>query len=324
MKALPQSISKTLLATSVATALISCNVLAQAVETDNTKLEIITVTSQKRTQSLKEVPLSVSAMNADKIEKAGITNAESLSTYIPNFSVTKDSIADKINIRGMQSGNLAGFEQSVGTFVNGVYRGRGAQSRFSFLDVERVEVLRGPQSILFGKNTVAGALNITTARPDDEFNGRVAVGHNTTFDQTELTAMVTGALSDDLRARVFVLDRSMDEGWVHNQFYDAGSPLSDETMGRITLEWDASQDTNIVFMYESSDFDFAAFAPFNRAPRPDGIYVCRCAAHARAIARECDKLKTRLRSFARGVQRSANRGTMSGRTPAVPSRPMCR
>lgn len=268
MQQLTIKTTRTAIATLVMTALYSNSVQAQENETDSIKLETITVTSQKRTQTLKEVPLSVSAMNADKMEKAGITDAEDLSAYIPNFSVSKDSIADKINIRGMQSGNLAGFEQSVGTFVNGIYRGRGVQSRFSFMDVERVEVLRGPQSILFGKNTVAGALNITTAKPDEEFNGRVSLTENITLEQTEMSAMLTGALSDSLRARAFLLSRDMDKGWVENQFYNTDDPQTEETMGRVTLEWDASDNTMVTFLYEGSDFDYGSFPHAMRQAGP--------------------------------------------------------
>lgn len=241
---------------------------AESTATEAPTLEKITVTSQKRTQSLNEVPISVSAMNAEKIEQSGIERFEDLSAYIPNFKVAKDSIADRINIRGMQSGNLAGFEQSVGTFVNGVYRGRGAQSRFSFMDVERVEVLRGPQGVLFGKNTVAGALNITTARPDDVFNGKVSVGYNTTFEQTELSGMLTGPISDSLRARLYVLSRDMDKGWVHNTYYDTDNPDSKEAMGRLTLEWDATNNTVVTLLAETGDYDYGSFPHAMKVPGP--------------------------------------------------------
>ncbi|MEK0159713.1 TonB-dependent receptor [Pseudoalteromonas piscicida] len=234
--------------------------------TKSTKLERIIVTSQKRVQPLREVPLSVSAMNADKMEQVGIERMEDLSSYIPNFKVAKDSLADRINIRGMQSGNLAGFEQSVGTFVNGIYRGRGAQSRFSFVDVERVEVMRGPQSILFGKNTVAGALNITTAKPDETFNGRVSVAYSPTFGQTELSGMVTGTLSSGLRGRVFVMSREMDKGWVYNKYYNSDTPQSDEMMGRLTLEWDVADNSLMTLVYEANDFDISSFPHAMKKP----------------------------------------------------------
>ncbi|MFV8782122.1 TonB-dependent receptor [Microbulbifer sp. SA54] len=222
-------------------------------------LENVTVTAQKREQSLQDVPLSVSAMTGESIQEAGIERFEDMSSYIPNMSVTKSSISDQLNIRGMQSGAQAGFEQSVGTFMNGIYRGRSTQSRFAFVDVERVEVLRGPQSILFGKNTVAGALNVTSARPTEDFTARLSAGYTPEFEQSELEGMVSGELADGVRGRFVVLSREMDKGWVHNQFYDTHDPRSDELMGRATLEWDASDNTVITAIAESADFDIGAF-----------------------------------------------------------------
>ena len=118
--------------------------------------------AQKRTESLQDVPLAVSAVAGDKIAEAGITKIEDLKNYVPTLFMTETAIGNNISIRGIFSGVNPGFEQSVGTYVDGVYRGRPQQTRAPFLDLERVEVLRGPQSILFGKNSVGGAL---TSRP---------------------------------------------------------------------------------------------------------------------------------------------------------------
>ncbi len=218
-------------------------------------LEEITVTAQKRAESLSDVPISVSAITGDKLEDSGIQRSEDLSSYVPNFTVTQDPIGDKINIRGIQSGNQAGFEQSVATFVDEIYRGRGTQSRWSFLDIERVEVLRGPQPTLFGKNTVAGAINITSARPTAEFDSQVSVGFNPEFEETEIQAHVSGPLSDAFRGRLVVLDRQMDKGWVLNTSYPEDAPASEETFARASLEWDVSDATMVSFKYEGGNFD---------------------------------------------------------------------
>ncbi len=219
------------------------------------KLDEILVTTQKREESLQDVPVSVSAMNYEKIESAGIQRFEDVAQYVPNFAITKDPIGDKINIRGIQSGNQAGFEQSVGTFLDGIYRGRGTQARFAFMDVEMVEVLRGPQGTLFGKNTVAGALNITSAKPTTEFEGAISLGYNSEFDETEVQGHISGPLSETLRGRVFFLNREMDEGWIKNTFYDDDSPQNDESAVRLSLEWDVSETTMVSFKTESADFE---------------------------------------------------------------------
>ena len=122
-------------------------VLAQDSETRI--LEEITATAQYREQGLQDVPLSISAVTADMITKTGIQKAEDIQFLVPNFSITETGISTNTFIRGIGSGINQGFEQSVGTYVDGVHLGRGQQFRSPFLDIERIEVLRGPQSILF-------------------------------------------------------------------------------------------------------------------------------------------------------------------------------
>ncbi len=219
-------------------------------------LEEIVVTAQKRSQNLQDVPISISTMTGDKMAEAGLQRFEDFTAYVPNFSVSKDAIGDKINIRGIQSGTQAGLEQSVGTFVDGIYRGRAIQSRYAFLDVERVEILRGPQGTLFGKNTIAGALNITTAKPTTELDGEVSVSHNVDFDETEVQGFIAGPLTDQLSGRFSLLHRKMDEGWVENLAPDKQDvPENDEVAGRIALEWDASDTTAVAFKYEYAEFE---------------------------------------------------------------------
>ncbi|MBB6522620.1 TonB-dependent receptor [Pseudoteredinibacter isoporae] len=217
-------------------------------------LEEVIVTAQKRAESLQDVPISVSAMSGEKMSDAGIQSFTDMNHYVPSFSVTKDPIGDKINIRGIQSGNQAGFEQSVGTFVDGIYRGRGTQSRYSFLDVEAVEILRGPQGTLFGKNTIAGALNIRSAKPTDELAGQLSASYNIEFETTDLQGFISGPLSDSVRGRLFLMNREMDKGWVHNSFYNADVPVSDEKAGRLSLEIDLGENTTLRLKTEAADF----------------------------------------------------------------------
>ncbi|BFM14758.1 TonB-dependent receptor [Maricurvus nonylphenolicus] len=218
-------------------------------------LEEIVVTAQKRAESLQDVPISVSAMSGDKIAEAGIPSMNDFSAYVPNFNVTSNAIGDVISIRGIQSGILASIEQSVGTFVDGVYRGRGTQSRFSFLDVGMIEVLRGPQSTLFGKNTIGGALNITSAAPTEEFQAEISGLYEVEHDETEIKGYVSGPLSDSVRGRLAILDRQLDDGWIENTYYDSDEPQTDETAGRLSLEWDASDDVLVKFKYEYGEWD---------------------------------------------------------------------
>ncbi|MEH6695828.1 MAG: TonB-dependent receptor [Hyphomonas sp.] len=222
-------------------------------------LQTVTVTAQKREQSLQDVPISVVAKSGADIETRGIQRIEDLSLLVPNFSVQQDPIGDKINVRGIQSGNNAGLEQSVSTFVDGVYRGRAVQSRFSFLDIERLEVLRGPQGTLFGKNTIGGAVNITAAKPTDELAYSLAGTY--TFEGVEelkSEGFVSGPLSDAVRGRLAFMYRDQSEGHVFNEFYGEDSPQIEDGAVRGQLEFDATDRTLILVRAELGDFQLDA------------------------------------------------------------------
>src|SRR5258706_5437723 len=150
-----------LLAVTVAMPLSTVSVAA----TEEATLDEVVVTAQKREESLQDVPLSVEAVSGDKLAESGILRMDDLKAYVPNFQMTETGIANNIYIRGIGSGLNQGFEQSVSLYADGIYRGRGHQSRMPFLDLSRIEVLRRPQPTLFVKNAVAGAANPVNAQP---------------------------------------------------------------------------------------------------------------------------------------------------------------
>ncbi len=114
-------------------------------------LEEVIVTAQLREQSLQDVPVSVNAVSGEKLLEAGLNKIQDLQAYVPNLTMSENGIGTAIYIRGIGSGINQGFEQSVGMYVDGVYYGRAQLARAPFLDLARVEVLRGPQNILYGK-----------------------------------------------------------------------------------------------------------------------------------------------------------------------------
>jgi len=218
-------------------------------------LEEVTVTAQKRAENLQDVPVSVAAVTGEKIANHGIQNLEQMSEFVPNFSVKKGTIGDQINIRGIQSGIQAGFEQSVGTFVDGVYRGRAVQSRYTFMDVGMVEVLRGPQGTLFGKNTVAGALNITSAAPTEEFEAKIKATHNPTFDTNTVFGVISGGITSNIRARLALQSNTTEDGWVENIADGQSYPQVDDQAGRLSIDMDLSDSTVLKFRGEFGEWD---------------------------------------------------------------------
>jgi len=227
----------------------STNVFAQDIV-----LEEIIVTAQVRTESLQDVPLSVNAVSGQKMMEAGIDKIEDLHAYVPNFTMSETGIGTNIYIRGIGSGINQGFEQSVGMYVDGVYYGRAQLARAPFLDLERVEVLRGPQSILFGKNSIAGALNITTAKPTQEFEGMVSATYEPDHNEQVYDAMVSGGLTDTLAGRLAYRNRSMD-GYVDNLTNNNDEPNRDEETIRGSLLWDATDDLAVNLKAEHSSFN---------------------------------------------------------------------
>lgn len=216
-------------------------------------LEIV-VTAQKREQSLQDVPVAVAAMGGEKINDAGIVNLEELTLYIPNVSINQGGATANMFIRGVGSGTNAGFEQSVGMYIDGIYSGRSLLSRVPLtLDLERVEVLKGPQGILFGKNTIGGAINVTSARPNHEFEGYVEALYEPSDGEQLYTGVINGSLSDTVAARLAVRYEGMD-GWWRNETLNADGPDKDNLFIRGSLLWDASDDVEVLAKYEHGDF----------------------------------------------------------------------
>jgi len=218
-------------------------------------VEEVIVTARAREETLQDVPISVSLVSGKTIDETGIDNLEELATSVPNFTVTQDPIGDKINIRGIFTGEIASLEQSVSTFVDGVNRGRGTQSRFAFLDLERVEVLRGPQGTLFGKNTVGGALNLTTRKPTDSFDANFNAGFETELEETTLAGFVSGPISDSVRGRLAFSGSDQEEGYIENRFYNDGTPKSENYVVRGVLDWDVTASTLLRVKGEYGDFE---------------------------------------------------------------------
>ena len=217
-------------------------------------LEEIVVTAQKRTESLQDVPISITTIDGSKIEEAGVHNLEDLAAYVPNLMFTENAVATSIIMRGVGPGSNQSFEQSVGLYVDGIHLGKGRQSRTGLFDLERVEVLRGPQGILFGKNTLAGAVNVTTAtpQPGDEFSGKLSVGIESNDGQS-VEAHLAGSVSDNLALRFAFKDRE-DDGYMPNSFIGTDTPSSDETLWRLSATWAAGENTIVKFKYGEGQF----------------------------------------------------------------------
>ncbi len=218
-------------------------------------LEEIVVTAQKREQSLQDVPIAVAAMSGEKINDSGITDLEELTLYIPNVNINQGQATPNLFIRGVGSGTNAGFEQSVGLYVDSIYSGRGQMAKVPLtLDLQRVEILKGPQGILFGKNTIGGAVNVTTARASQEFEGYVDALYDPEDGEQVYTGVVNGGLTDTLAGRLAVRYEGMD-GWWENETLNKEGPDRDNLFMRGSLAWGASDTVEVLAKYEHGDFE---------------------------------------------------------------------
>ncbi len=225
-----------------------------AQEDNNIRLEEVIVTSQKIAENIQDVPISVTAVTGEKLADAGIENLEDLTAYLPNIHFTESGFSTQVRVRGIGSDNSQGFEQSVGMYIDGVYYGRAQLFRTPMMDMARAELLRGPQSTLFGKNSVAGALNITTAAPTEDFEAKLTSSYEFEHEQEEINGVISGPINDQVRARLAF--RTYEEaGYYFNSFKDIDEPDSEESAVRLSVDWTPTDDLSFLLKVEQNDFE---------------------------------------------------------------------
>ncbi len=262
--------------------------------------EVIIVTARRRQETAQEVPLAISVIRGDSIEATGNFNVVKLQQLAPTLQVyTSNPRNTSVNIRGLGVPfglTSDGFEQGVGIYVDDVYNSRVAAATFDFLDVNQVEVLRGPQGTLYGKNTTAGAINITTNQPTFNFEGRaeLTVGN---LDYKQAKAAVSGPLSDTIAARIAIASTSR-RGTLYNVTSQRWINEQDNLGLRGQLLFKPSDDLSITL---SGDYS-------RQNPEGYGTTFVRVGKTQRAPGRQYDALVAAINA--------AN----PGRNYAVPSR----
>lgn len=211
------------------------------------------VTAQKREQSLIDVPAAISAFSGNTLDKLNVQNLPEITTHVPNFRVTYERGTNSIanfTLRGVRGAALASRlnESSVATYANEVFMGDETAINGALFDVERVEVLRGPQGTVFGKNTTGGLVHFISAKPTDTLSGNGSVQYGSD-NQVIVEGAVSGPVSDGIRVRLAgKMDR--DDGHYRNRFVGAGSNGVEKNVGdkdawalRGTVDFDLSERT---------------------------------------------------------------------------------
>ncbi|MEO1203514.1 MAG: TonB-dependent receptor, partial [Pseudomonadota bacterium] len=230
-------------------------------------IEEVVVTAQRREQSLTDVPVAVSVLGQQTIERSFSNNLEELQALVPSVSFRTGNTTrnSALTVRGIGTISFSvGAEPSVSTVVDGVVLGRSGQAFGDLYDLERIEVLRGPQGTLFGKNASAGVVNITTQRPGEEFNGYIDASY---FEDNEyrLRARVAGPLTDELRASITVLNSRFD-GYIDNVFNNQTVNGYDREAIRAMVEYDVTDNIEALFIYEDYQADNDCCADLEARP----------------------------------------------------------
>ena len=220
-------------------------------------IEEIIVTARKREESLQDVPISVQAFAGEDIAEQGIVDLQMLAPYTPSFSYSPSpGASDLYFMRGLGTfGSGVHFEPGVGQVFNGYFSTRGRLGRSALVDVAQVEVLKGPQGAIIGKNTSLGAINITPNKPTEDFEAYVGGQYN--FEASEgyeVDAVVSGSFSDSVRGRAAVNWRDVD-GWVLNTSAGRHLQQQEDLTARLMLDVDFTDTFSGEFMYQRTDYD---------------------------------------------------------------------
>ena len=245
----------------LAAALLATGAMAQ-------ELEEIVVTAEKREASLQDVPIAITAVTGEMIEESAIDDIMDLYVQTPGLSFSRAGGEAQVYIRGIGTDAFGvTIDSSVAIHLDGVYLGRPQMGLAQFLDVDRVEILKGPQGTLYGRNATGGAINIISRQPTDEAEGYLTAGFGS-FDRNELRGAVSGPLGDNWSGR-FAFRYINDDGFTDDIDSGGANEIDDQEMGtaRAIVRYDNDDTLDVTL-----SFDHTGFSSGNRSSKPlDGL-----------------------------------------------------
>jgi outer membrane receptor protein involved in Fe transport len=221
---------------------------------DEAKIEEIIVTAKKRTENLQDVAVSVQVIGGQALAQQNHNSFEELTQTMPAVHISAGADQNGSNsffIRGIGSGSDPSFDQSVAVFTDDIYKGRSRMSEAAFLDLDRIEVLKGPQTTFFGNNAIAGALNIVTKKPGDHFDAWARALYGM-YGQYAVEGAVSGPITDTFGARLAVTRNGDDRGWIENVSLGEHVPRINNLAGRLTLAFNPSDNLDSTLKIEGS------------------------------------------------------------------------
>jgi len=214
---------------------------AFAQQADKLALEEVIVTAQRREQLITEVPVAMTVVTAESLARSGINSSRDLGLVVPGLTLTEQGSFAQPKIRGVGTSIVGpGADGNVALYVDGVYQPSQAAALFDFVDVSSIEVLKGPQGSLYGRNATGGAIVVTTATPSFEPSGKLSLSYGR-FDDTRTSVYATGPLSDNVAASIAFMRRS-DEGYTKNVATDKKTSRVSTTSVRGKLLFTPTED----------------------------------------------------------------------------------
>ncbi|MFK7977221.1 MAG: TonB-dependent receptor [Halioglobus sp.] len=235
-------------------------------------LEEVLVTAQKRESSLQDTPISIAAFSNADVEKLGISNLHDIASSVPNLDIrqtTNSSAGARVYIRGIGvNDHVVTLDGAVGIYMDGVYLARNTGLSFEVADIERIEVLRGPQGSLWGRNTTGGAINFISKLPTGEFGFKQTLDIGN-YDHVRINSQIEAPITDELAAKLSLLYEDKD-GWVQNRAEGVDFGDKENLGARLALSWQPSDQIQVDYAYDYSQSDFGSNyyqngTPFNDA-----------------------------------------------------------
>lgn len=229
---------------------------ARPAAADPATLDAITVTARKREETLADVPVAITAVGQETLDRSGLESVADIAPFVPGLNVNSDSAGRAfISIRGIGTALQAGVQPGVGIFQDGIYQRETSYVNNPLLDIERIEVLRGPQGTLYGKNTLGGAINIITREPGNVLEGRVSAGYAEGDDSRDLGFRISGPVAGDrLRGKLAVSSRESD-GFFRNRLTGDNATATSSDQASLSLVWDVGEATTVTGSAYHLDFD---------------------------------------------------------------------
>lgn len=249
-------------------ALLPASQFATAADPGTLALEEIIVTARKREESVQDVPVAVTALSAAELQRSSIRDLRDITPYVPNLLVEKVTALQggaAISIRGVSYQEIdKSLDPGIGVLLDDVYLGTNAGQILENFDIERLEVLRGPQGTLFGKNTIGGALAIFRTAPTKEFGGKVQ-GTMGDFGRQDIRGLLNLPMTEDGGVKLWA-SKLKNDGYIKNTTFNDDVGGQNYRNGGLTVAYDLTDDFAVEFTYERTEdkSDVGAWANFNK------------------------------------------------------------